>query len=189
MSWIEETLQPNGVLKNKLGISDGNKLAKLEYEITTLKGESILVPRIQSIDDLKKIHGWLFKDLYDWAGEFREGDFYKGNTNFFPRSRFSIAIPNLDQQIKHINDTKYAHKLLLITDLAKLLIDLNNFHPFREGNGRTQRKFITLLAKQNGLLIHITPPFEQYDDYMKASVNDDEELMARVLIDSIKTDE
>ena len=33
---------------------------------------------------------------------------------------------------------------------ADVLSDLNQIHPFREGNGRTQREFMTQLAAQAG---------------------------------------
>jgi cell filamentation protein len=38
-----------------------------------------------------------------------------------------------------------AHKL------AEILDGINYLHPFREGNGRTQREFIRLLAMEKGL--------------------------------------
>jgi cell filamentation protein len=32
--------------------------------------------------------------------------------------------------------------------------EINALHPFREGNGRSQREFIRLLALKNGYLLH-----------------------------------
>ncbi len=37
--------------------------------------------------------------------------------------------------------------------LTTLLGEVNAIHPFREGNGRTQREFIRTLAHRNGLTI------------------------------------
>lgn len=31
-------------------------------------------------------------------------------------------------------------------------------HPFREGNGRTQREFIRLLAAEKGMVLNLNPP-------------------------------
>lgn len=40
--------------------------------------------------------------------------------------------------------------------LVKLFADINALHPFREGNGRSQRVFIESLAKINGLNLDLT---------------------------------
>ena len=37
--------------------------------------------------------------------------------------------------------------------LAYYLGEINAIHPFREGNGRTQRAFVRCLAKHNGYLL------------------------------------
>ena len=37
-----------------------------------------------------------------------------------------------------------------VTTAGRFLSDLNAIHPFREGNGRTQRVFLQLLANQAG---------------------------------------
>ena len=36
---------------------------------------------------------------------------------------------------------------------AHFLAELNAIHPFREGNGRTQREFVQLLARRSGYLL------------------------------------
>ena len=51
--------------------------------------------------------------------------------------------------------------------LSVILDSVNYLHPFREGNGRTQREFIRLLALEKGYLINLNPPdnpniFERY---------------------------
>ncbi|WP_125769072.1 hypothetical protein [Companilactobacillus furfuricola] len=71
MGWIEETIQDNGTLKNKLGIKDADKLAKVESRIVTSKFECPLKLKINNIDQLNTIHHWLFSDLYEWAGKYR----------------------------------------------------------------------------------------------------------------------
>ncbi|MFT8318129.1 MAG: Fic family protein [Sporolactobacillus sp.] len=184
MDWIKNTLQPNGTLKNKLNIKSAKALQELEFRLTQYKYRSIPEYKMMSIDDLKKIHYWLFSDLYDWSGEYRTGDFHKDGTDFFPVSRFDFAIENLNQQIEHVNKTNYRSDLALAIDLGKLLLDINMFHPFREGNGRTQRLFITLLAKQKGKMIHLRKSDPAYNNYMTASINDDNQLMAKVVLNA-----
>ncbi|MFA7515088.1 MAG: Fic family protein, partial [Bacilli bacterium] len=43
-----------------------------------------------------------------------------------------------------------------INSLVKLFADINALHPFREGNGRSQREFIEELAKINGIYLDLT---------------------------------
>ena len=43
---------------------------------------------------------------------------------------------------------------VFVDELAELYDDLNQLHPFREGNGRTLRLFITLLVRNTGREIY-----------------------------------
>lgn len=43
-----------------------------------------------------------------------------------------------------------------ISCLVELFAEVNALHPFREGNGRTQREFIEELAKINGINLDLT---------------------------------
>ena len=47
----------------------------------------------------------------------------------------------------------------MASKLGQVLVELNNIHPFREGNGRTQRVFLSQLALQAGFelsFVHMT---------------------------------
>src|SRR5258708_767155 len=46
--------------------------------------------------------------------------------------------------MRGLGQVEFAHQA------ARLLADINKLHPFREGNGRTQRLFLDLLARQAG---------------------------------------
>ncbi|XGK33765.1 hypothetical protein ACERHZ_04725 [Lactobacillus acidophilus] len=96
--WIQDTLYDNGTLINKLGIRDAQELAKKEFEITAQR-ELVLLKRgvkVKDISAFAKINEFLFTPLYDWAGEYRQGDFYKGNTVFLDCSRFNYAEEDID---------------------------------------------------------------------------------------------
>ncbi len=64
---------------------------------------------------------------------------------------------------------------------GSLLTDLNMLHPFREGNGRTQREFVRRLSRYHGFELD----YAQMDAaaYMVPSVSDSAEEMARVWSD------
>ncbi|WP_181566412.1 Fic/DOC family protein, partial [Helicobacter monodelphidis] len=73
---------------------------------------------------------------------------------------------NLEKQ-NYLKDSKsldsFAHKF------ADLMSDLNALHPFREGNGRTQRIFLNQLAQNTGykLDLNLTPK----DKMIEASIS------------------
>lgn len=70
------------VLKNKLGITDEAELKKAEREITSLRTAQLLQNPIAGVFDfnfLKKIHKFLFGDIYEWAGKTRNVNISKGN--------------------------------------------------------------------------------------------------------------
>ena len=48
-----------------------------------------------------------------------------------------------------------------LNKLVQFFADINALHPFREGNGRTQRKFIEELAKINGINLNLTKVSEK----------------------------
>lgn len=75
----------------------------------------------------------------------------------------------------------------IIKHLAKILDNLNYFHPFREGNGRTQREVIRSLALSKGYSaqIRVEQDDEVYNLYMDGTVYGDlgklEELFGKIL--------
>jgi len=52
-----------------------------------------------------------------------------------------------EQHLRGVNQEAFAHRG------AEILGTLNAVHPFREGNGRTQREFVRELAHKNGYWI------------------------------------
>ena len=60
------------------------------------------------------------------------------------------------RELKNENYLKGLNKEELAKRLAYYLSELNVLHPFREGNGRSQRLFIESLAKINGIYLDLT---------------------------------
>ncbi|KZT85952.1 cell filamentation protein Fic [Lactiplantibacillus plantarum] len=118
---------------------------------------------------------------------YREVDFNKtanGVVTFFhPVSLFGNAEIDIQRQLDTFamlpNDREQ-----LAQALGQVVTEINMFHPFREGNGRTTRLFTEVLAWQHGFDIHYTQ--EQQDAYMQASIQDDAEMMARVFLEVLK---
>lgn len=148
---------PNSnVLINRLNIRDQEKLYVLERKLTMLRLLELLDKPIDgnfNLKHLKDIHKYIFQDIYDWAGEIRTVNIAKGT--MFCNVRF---ITNQAEEIfSKLSDEKYLigmNQEIFIKRVAYFFSEINALHPFREGNGRTQREFIRSLALKNGYLIH-----------------------------------
>lgn len=144
-------LYPNGTLKNKLDITDAAELAQKEYLGSAVRALAFLREnkKITSVEDLKKIHQIMFGWLYDWAGQIRDYELTKGDTEFLEYTRIKFGIEEIDEKIKQLA----AKKELADTDYAFLLDRLNYLHPFREGNGRSSKLFLQALAANHNQVI------------------------------------
>ena len=163
---------PNtNVLKNKLGITDEAELKKAEREITALRTAQLLQNPIGGVFDfifLKKIHQFLFGDIYEWAGKTRNVNISKGNQ--FCRCEFIEEQMNIVmQQLKEENYLAGMKMDNLASRLAFYLGEINAIHPFREGNGGTQRMFVGLLAERNGYYLDFTKITKE--EMLKASLD------------------
>ena len=149
--WDEQYCYPHSnVLKNKLGITDSDTLLTAERELTSLKLASAKLNYIKGsfdFDHLRRIHRYLFGDIYTWAGKIRNVDIAKGN-------QFCLCY-NIERYAQSIFQKLNRENFLIDSSnvpirLAYYLSEINVLHPFREGNGRTQRLFIEYLANIAG---------------------------------------
>ena len=143
------------ILKNKLGIKSQEELSLFEHKITMpriilLRERKSKFTRTFDFNHLKNIHHYLFSDIYDWAGKIRDVDIAKGNSLFCKAVYIERYAEDIFREIKKKNYFKETSKEELSLKLAEVLLDLNALHPFREGNGRTQREFIRELAEERG---------------------------------------
>jgi cell filamentation protein len=144
------------VLINKLDIRDLEELHVFERKLTMLRLLELMDKPVSGKFDFKHlqaIHQYIFQDIYDWAGKVRTVDIAKGN--MFCNVKF------IDSQADEIFTKLKAEKYLAGLDeetfvkrLAYYFSEINALHPFREGNGRSQREFIRSLALKNGYFIY-----------------------------------
>ena len=139
-------------LINKFDIRDEEKLAEIEAQITfakTVMLESTPVDGNFDFVHFKKIHEFLFCDLYEWAGNIRNVDISKKRTAFLECNHIENVATKC---FAKVNDGYFEN--LSLSDFAKKIAELYNevnyIHPFREGNGRTQRIYFTQLIRYYG---------------------------------------
>ncbi len=142
-----------GVLVNKLDIRDENILAQVEQNITgALIAKGLLEIPFENVDFdfYKMLHGYIFSDIYSWAGKIRNVNLSKKTTHFCP---FHLIEEQGKAIFKRLKIEDYLCDLdrpAFIDRFTELYCDLNILHPFREGNGRTQRMFLTMLLLNAG---------------------------------------
>jgi cell filamentation protein len=135
------------VLRNKEGIRDKDELEQFERGHSAARLETL--PRTLSISvrSYRAIHRYMLQDVYDWAGEYRTVD--TGRTGPFCRAQF-IA-PEMEKRFEAILAEKNLRGLTaqkFAERAAEHVCELNAIHPFLDGNGRTLRACLEILAAQ-----------------------------------------
>jgi cell filamentation protein len=142
-----------GVLRNRLGTTDAAVLARaegffaFEAEIE-LYASGATVVRCD-LAALQAVHRRLFAEIYDWAGELRTVDIAKGDSTFALARHLRQAATGVFRKVAS-TDLRALGLRPFVETAARLLGDVNALHPFREGNGRAQRAFLQLLARDAG---------------------------------------
>ena len=137
------------VLQNKLGITNSVELAHEEELLTKRRAlelydnELLGTFEVGTFVGLAKIHGYLFQDVYDFAGEMRTVNIAKGGFRFAPSIYLSEALEAIGKMPQSNFD-----------EIIKKYVEMNVAHPFREGNGRTTRIWLdAILKKELGLVV------------------------------------
>jgi cell filamentation protein len=174
-----------GVLRNLAGVTDQDILTIVETGATTKRANELQKNplQIKSTATLLTIHKHLFQDVYSWAGQPRTVEISKGGKPFFPVKRFYNAFSFIDGLISEYRQISHTNKQQLARKLAEILDTINYLHPFREGNGRTQREFLRLLAFEKGLVLNLNPPdnADIYERYMSGTINGDVEILTKLI--------
>ena len=140
-------------LINKFGIHNEKELLLVEAGITGKKSMELMENPIAGgfdFEHLKAIHKYLFEDIYEWAGEIRTTNLSKKGTCFADANDIERMAKNCFLRLNKEN----CFVSLTFDEYTKQIADfynvLNMIHPFREGNGRTQRCFMTQLVQKAG---------------------------------------
>lgn len=199
-------LQDDGVtMKNRLGIDNPEALRFAERELSN--DRSATVGTIEGNFDeqhLRDIHQHLFERVYDWAGTMRHdtielegetirvsetaGVLSKGSTDFLPANQISSELART-AELANSPDALSSDPDAFSDAATDTLSRLNNIHPFRDGNGRTQRAFVEQLAERAGHEIDFHGVTTERN--VSASVDahqGDTTAMNRIIVESMDAD-
>ncbi|WP_407270357.1 Fic/DOC family protein [Radiobacillus sp. PE A8.2] len=148
--------QGTNILINKKNIREQSMLDKLERIYSAKRLLQLSNKPIVGLFDLahlQKIHHFIFQDIYNFAGEIRTVNIGKGlqfceASNIIPYFYDEISIKLKDgNYLSDLNREQFSKRA------GHFLGEINAVHPFREGNGRSQREFIRTLAYKNGFML------------------------------------
>ncbi len=147
------------ILRNKLGITDIDKLKVAESDIVITRIAEIFKTLYfePSSEYLRELHKYLFGDVYDFAGEYR--------TIHVEKAERALAWLSVDyDEPEDISDNvEKVFEIIRSTDFYSLdkeeridyvtnvLVDIWKTHPFREGNTRTALVFLRCFLKSYGI--------------------------------------
>lgn len=179
-----------GTLRNIADLTDPADLLFFESVVVAKRIQELYDKPIKIIgaDSLLSIHRQLFQDIYTWAGKKRKVEISKAGKQFFPTTHFDNAFRFIDTLISDYKKISERDKLQIAEKLAEILDNINYLHPFREGNGRTQREFLRLLALEKGLTLNLNPPDNKdvYEKYMQGTINSDVKTLTKLILGLIE---
>jgi cell filamentation protein len=153
--WTAYFYSGTQVLRNLADLRERDKLQHFERDMTTLRLRELERTPVNATFDaahVKEIHRRVFQDVYVWAGEYRTVGISKLGRNFAPVS--SKEYPDLGARVIHalqpLRETEgrvVSDKASFVKLLAAVHRDVDEAHPFREGNGRVTRVLLDQYAQ------------------------------------------
>lgn len=185
------------VLINKYNIYDKQLLEKLEIQKVTVKllGLDINPDRIEytyDVEHLVNVHKYLFGDIYDWAGTFREENLYKSERVLSGGSAEYADYHDIGRLLEEELDRYSTFDWKKASDIGSavsdFLLELWSIHPFREGNTRTCITFLWhyLYGKGTNFQVELLQNNPMYvRDSLVMANYDQKEYLIRIISDAL----
>ncbi|MGH2870605.1 MAG: Fic/DOC family protein [Solirubrobacteraceae bacterium] len=169
-------------LRNRFGLSDPAQLARVEATITAgrlAELEQRPIAGNYDLPHLQAFHRHIFGDVFDWAGEIRTVAIARHDLFALPE-HIESYLGGVLAQLPAEQHLRGLDREAFVDRLTYYLAEINASHPFREGNGRTQRAFIGQLAQDAGYRIdwHRLDPQLNIDASRAAHRGDNQPLRA-----------
>ncbi|WP_170172710.1 Fic/DOC family protein [Hymenobacter rigui] len=165
------------VIYNRLGITNQDQLREAEGALSIPALLRIVVGAVDlpgqfDAAHLKRIHRELFQDVYAWAGQTRahgpNGPFQgqkpayvlnpRGDTmRYAPYQQLDQRLDAIGAQLQLENNLRGLAPEQFARRAAYYFDQYNHAHAFREGNGRTIQSVMTLLGRQAGYQVELSP--------------------------------
>lgn len=166
------------ILRNKLGIHDQKLLEQAEADYVVYRLKDLALNPLSGnyhTEHLLKMHEYIFKDLYEWAGVSRTISIYKEEDVLGGQSVEYSDPFDIVNDIHHVLSDMRAKDWTNMTRSQKAsefcdsLARLWKIHPFREGNTRTTITFCCQYADEMGFPLNRTL-FEENSVYVRTAL-------------------
>ena len=166
------------ILRNKLGIHDPKLLEQAEADYVVYRLKDLALNPLRGnyhTEHLLKMHEYIFRDLYEWAGVSRTISIYKeedvlGGQSVEYSDPFDIVNDIhhvlLDMRAKDWTNMTRSQKA---SEFCDSLARLWKIHPFREGNTRTTITFCCQYADEMGFPLN-RKLFEENSVYVRTAL-------------------
>ncbi|AXK85734.1 Fic family protein [Nocardia farcinica] len=153
--WLGYFVPGTSVLRNRVGATTAEELVDAENDLVEVRIAELRecpdrVSRTYDLAHLQALHKFLFQDVYEWAGDLRTVGIEKGGESFCPPADIARPVDHIAALIGESDRLRRVDADDLPRQLAYLYDYVNFAHPFREGNGRTQREFFDQLLSESG---------------------------------------
>lgn len=148
----------SGFLRNEVSATTHEEIDQAAAEVLPERLKALAddpIPCTGDREQLQATHRLLFDGIFDWAGEFRKTDIDKEGTDFTPAAEVDSAIDELFTELAAEDLLRGLPRPRFVRRLAYYYARLNDIHPFREGNGRTQRLFWAQVALHAGWYVDL----------------------------------
>jgi cell filamentation protein len=154
MTDADPHVDDNGVFLNNLGLTSADDLRRAEADLSfaaLLRLSVRPVPGSYDLEHLREFHREIFGAVYPWAGELRRVDIARSQSEMFCRWQFIESYSaGVFAELGAENYLRKPSGGGFVGRLAHYYAEINAIHPFRDGNGRTQRAFLGQLARDAG---------------------------------------
>lgn len=171
-----------GILRNRLGLRTQRELDAAEGDLAWAGMLELLEyppPATGDLNELRAIHRELFTDVYEWAGEVRTVDMRKnteGAEFFLPVSMIERAAGYAAEELREDNMLRGMDRDTFVMRLAHHYDQFNYVHPFREGNGRTQRVFWDRITRDAGYTLDWREVSGRVNDHASRTASETRDL-------------
>lgn len=138
------------VLRNKLNLHDQDLLAEFELALSMTRAEEPWPSGDLGFLHYLQLHHHLFQDVYDWAGQIRSIRIGKGGNWFCYPEYIESEMLRIFANFQSASCFSGLGVGEFRIKAAHLIAEINAVHPFRDGNGRTQLGFLSLVTERSG---------------------------------------
>lgn len=190
------------VLRNKLEIKATKTLDLIEAEQSRTYMMLLYERGLKEFtpESLREIHRFLFRDIYDWAGEYRIINIQKSEQLLGGRSVWYSNDDDIERDLQaafsklHSFDWAAFTREEFVEALVHCFAPIWRVHPFREGNTRTVVMMLTLFVEAHGYyfdkeLLASSAGYVR-DSFVMASIDkySEYEHLQRILMDAVCTE-